>query len=56
MNLFDHAALYIFGRTKQALRDGARARLRGWIRKIDRLIGEMWMKVERHGRGVGKSL
>jgi hypothetical protein len=56
MTSFDHAAHYIFGRTKQPLRDGARERLRGWVRKLDRLIGEVWMKVERRGGGVGKYL
>ena len=56
MNLFDHAALYIFGRTNEPLRDGARESQRGRVRTLDRLIGEMWMKVERRRGGVGKCL
>jgi hypothetical protein len=56
MNPFDHAVLYIFGRTKQPLKDGARESQGGGVRRLDRLIGEMWMNVERHRGGVGKYL
>ena len=56
MTPFDHAALYIVGRTKQPLRGGARESQRGRVRTLDRLIGEMRMKVERRRGGVGKYL
>jgi hypothetical protein len=56
MSPFDYAALYIFGRTKQSLRDGTRESQRSRVRKIDRLIGETWMKVERSRGGVEKYL